>query len=123
MITVKRQSRIVLVSVLLVLLSVLPAKAAIVTQPFTSFGNGLVTVTFDWNENNGDVKRFECVNNSNFDAWFGVYLSGVLQYEKICPAQGTTVQVVAGTNLAWDTVDGGLIFGDYSFGAVWPYTP
>jgi hypothetical protein len=112
--------------VLTAALFVSPAKAAIVTLPFSSFGNGAVTVTFDYNEQNGDVKKFVCANASPYDAWFGVFYvdpntqAETLVYQKTCAANGTTTQVVAGLTLAWDTVDGGLNMGNYQFRARWP---
>jgi hypothetical protein len=121
--------RTTVVFVLLVILMTLApiARAEIINFPFTQLGGGQVTVTFDYEANNGDVKKFYCENSSPYDAWFGVYerIDGVyvLLYERVCPSNDTTVQVVAGTTLAWDTVDGGLIFGPYSFAAVWPYIP
>lgn len=121
-----RISGVVLVLAVL-LLSVVPAQAAIVTLEFASFGDGIVTVTFDYNQGNGNVLRFTCTNNSDFGARFRVLedVGGVLtlRYEKLCPAHGITVQNVAGTSLAWDLIDGGLIMGPFQFQAQWPWTP
>lgn len=88
-----RISGIVLVLAVL-LLAVAPASAAIVTLEFASFGNGIVTVTFDYNQGNGNVLRFTCTNNSDFGARFRVLedVGGALtlRYEKLCPAHGVT---------------------------------
>jgi len=116
----------VLIVVAVLTMAIAPAQAAIVTLDFASFGGGAVTVTFDYNENNGNVVRFTCTNNSIYNAWFGVYLvdpdtqAETLVYERTCVANDVTIQNVAGTTLAWDTVDGGLMMGNYQFRARWP---
>lgn len=116
---------VVILVVLSLVLSAPAAQAAIVTLEFASFGNGIVTVTFDYNQGNGNVLRFTCTNNSDFGARFRVLedVGGtvVLRYEKLCPAHGVTVQNVAGTSLAWDLIDGGLIMGPFQFQAQWPW--
>lgn len=121
-----RISGLVLVLAVL-LLAVAPASAAIDTLEFASFGDGIVRVTFDYNTNTGNVTKFTCTNNSDYPALFRVLedVGGtvVLRFEKLCPAHGVTVQNVAGTTVAWDLVDGGLMMGPYQFQAQWPSTP
>jgi len=100
--------------------------ATIDTMPFASFGNDAVTVTFDYNRISGDVKRFTCTNDSDYNAWFGIYLMDYeagteqLVYEKVCGAHSVVIQVCAGTTIEWDTVDGGIMMENYQFRARWP---
>lgn len=118
-----RISGLVLVLAVL-LLAVAPAQAAIETLEFASFGDGIVQVTFDYNTNNGNVVRFTCTNNSDFPALFRVLedVGGtqVLRYERACAAHSVVTQNVAGLTLTWDTVNGGLNMGPYTFQARWP---
>ena len=120
------RTRIALLALILLLVISSPAQAAIVTFEHSSFGDGIVTITFDYNTGNGNVLRFTCTNNSDFAASFRVYedVGGVqvLRYEKLCPGHTITIQNVAGTTLAWDLIDGGLMMGPYTFGARWPET-
>lgn len=113
--------------VLILALAVAPiAQAAIITLDFASFGSGAVVINFDYNQGNGNILRFRCINNSQYDAWFGVYdvdpNSGLetLLGERYCLAGQTIEQNVPGVSVAWDLVDGGLIMGDYQFRARWP---
>jgi hypothetical protein len=46
----------------LVVILAAPAHAAIVTMDFASFSNGAAVVNFDYNEGNGNILRFRCVN-------------------------------------------------------------
>lgn len=115
--------------VLVVLLaSVLPASAAIVTMEFASFNNGQAVVNFDYNTGNGNVLRFRCVNNSAYAVWFGVFrvdpITGqeTLLGERTCNAGQTLEQNVPGVSVQWDLIDGGLMMGNYQFRARWPAT-
>lgn len=69
----------VALAVVLALVVAPVAQAAIVTLDFASFGNGQVTVNFDYNQGNGNILRFRCINNSDQPAWFGVFLMDYTQ--------------------------------------------
>jgi hypothetical protein len=111
------------------------ASAAIVTLPHSSFANGLVRVEFDYNQGNGNVVRFRCINDSDQYAWFGVYLmdyaSGAetLVGERYCAPHETITQNVPGVSVAWACEyydnpdwppDCGLAMGNYQFRARYP---
>lgn len=120
------RTQIALLSLVLLLVLAAPAQAAIVTLEFASFDNGAALVNFDYNQGNGNVLRFRCINNAPNAVWFGVYLvdpiTGVetLLGERTCLAGETLVQNVPGVSVQWDLIDGGLIMGDYQFRARYP---
>lgn len=124
-----RLHKSVVLAVLLAMLVVVPAFASIVTLPFSSFGGGAVVINFDYNTGNGNVLRFRCINESDSAAWFGVYLmdyeagTETLVGERYCLAHETITQNVPGVSIAWDTVDGGIMMGNYQFRARYPATP
>jgi hypothetical protein len=116
------------VLVVLALVVAPAAQAAIVTLDFASFGSGAVVVNFDYNEGNGNVLRFRCINNSDQSAWFGVYLMDyttdppgeTLVGERVCLPHETITQNIPGVSMAWDLVDGGIMMGNYQFRARYP---
>lgn len=99
---------------------------AIVTLPFAEFANGQVLVTFDYNDGNGNVTKLHIDNQSAYAIKFTVYErtdaegTEVQRFVLTVPANTLKDQNVAGTTLAWDTVDGGLMMGPYRFEAQWP---
>lgn len=118
----------VALAVVLALVVAPVAQAAIVTLDFASFGNGQVTVNFDYNQGNGNILRFRCINNSDQPAWFGVFLMDYTQNppgetlvgQRTCAAHSTIEQNVPGVSMAWDLVNGGIMMGNYQFRARWP---
>lgn len=124
--TTKTRSVVVLAVLLLALIVAPVANAAIVTLDFASFGGGQVVINFDYNEGNGNVIRFRCINGSQYDAWFGIYLvdpithAETLVAERTCLANTTIEQNVPGVSMSWDLVNGGINMGNYQFRARWP---
>lgn len=99
---------------------------AIQTFTHSEYANGAVRLEFDWRDNTGEVIRFRCANNGTAALWGGVY--------EVDPVTGAETQLWTGTcqpgqtvtfpvsrfNLQWDTVDGGLIMGNYQIRTRYP---
>lgn len=129
--------RIFSLALALVLIAMLayPAQAAIITTPFSEFGDGAVVIEYDRNDGNGNVLRFRVINNSDQPAWLGVYdcpggsctllgetvVAGGVTFEQNVP--GVTVQWVCElydpAHPEWGE-DCGLQMADYVFQARWP---
>ena len=90
------------------------------TFPHSSFGGGAVQVEVDINTANWKVVKMRCVNNSIYGARATILESGVPVFEASAPANATTVWNVAGVQLAWDSVDGGIVMGNFVMQAQWP---
>lgn len=95
------------------------------TYQHSSFGGGAVRIEFDRNTANNRVSQVRCINNSAYAAAFRVFESGAQVYPAgggwaMAPANQTTSWNTGGITISWDTVDGGLLMGNYSFFAGWP---
>jgi hypothetical protein len=92
------------------------------TQTFriASFAADSVRVEIDVNNANWRVQKARCINDSDAALKIIVYELGTQIYTAIAPAQQTTEWNVNPFQLGWDSVDGGLILGNYSFGTQWP---
>jgi len=81
-----------------------------------------VTVEIIVQNVNWKVSAVRCVNNSEYAAAADILESGVLVFHAVAPAGQTTQWNVGGVQLGWDSIDGGIIMGDYVMQAQWPAT-
>lgn len=102
------------------------ASVAIETLVHSEYNNGAARLEFDYNQNTGDVSRFRCVNKSAYALWGGVFEvdpatgAETQLWEGTCQAGQTVSYPISKFKLMWDTVDGGLILGNYQMRARWP---
>lgn len=94
------------------------------TQTFqhSSFGEGQVIVEFDINDANWRMSQVRVINNSAYPLVARIYEAGVLRYTANAPANQTTSWNTTGVQLGWDSVNGGLMMGNYTMFAQWPGT-
>lgn len=90
------------------------------TFPFAEFGNGIVRVEIDVNDTNWRPSRVRCINNSTQPAAARILENGVEVFTATAPAGQTTTWNISGVQLGWDTVNGGLMMGNYALQAQWP---
>jgi len=90
------------------------------TYLHSTFGGNAVIVEIDINDANWRVSRVRCINNSLYAAEASIYNSGVLVYEASAPPGQTTQWNIAGVQLEWDSINGGIMMGNYTMNARWP---
>lgn len=90
------------------------------TFPFAAFGDGSVRVELDVNDANWRPSRVRCINNSAAAAVARILENGVEVFAATAPAGQTSTWNLSGIQLAWDTVNGGLMLGAYTVNARWP---
>ncbi len=90
------------------------------TFQFAEFGNGSVRVEIDVNDANWRPSRVRCINNSTVAAVARILENGVEVFAATAPAGQTTQWNISGVQLGWDTVNGGLMMGNYVIQARWP---
>lgn len=92
------------------------------TQTFTfaEFGDGAVRAEIDVNDANWRPARVRCINSSAFAAVARILENGVEMFAATAPAGQTTTWNISGVQLGWDSVDGGLMMGNYVLQARWP---
>lgn len=92
------------------------------TQTFrhSSFGSDQVIVEFDINDNNWRMSQVRVINKSTYSLVAQIYEAGVLRFTANAPAGQTTSWNTTGIQLGWDSVNGGLIMGNYTMSAQWP---
>jgi hypothetical protein len=86
---------------------------ATLTFEHSSFAGGIVRVEFDVNDANWRVSRVRCTNNSNLSAAAAILDSGVEAFTAVAPPNATTSWNVTGIQLGWDSVNGGIMMGNY----------
>ena len=90
------------------------------TFPHSSFGGGIVRVEVDINTANWKAVKMRCVNDSAHAASATILEGGAPVFEASAPANATTIWNVAGVQLGWDSVDGGIMMGNFVMQAQWP---
>lgn len=90
------------------------------TFPFAEFGNGIVRAEIDVNDANWRASRVRCINNSAWPVVARVLESGVEIFAATALANQTTQWNISAAQLGWDSVNGGLIMGNYVLQARWP---
>ncbi|MGW8177390.1 MAG: hypothetical protein ACWGQW_01120 [bacterium] len=82
------------------------------TQTYEHTRIGNMHVEFDVNTANWRICQVRCINNNDQPARFVVYELGVEIFNAIAPANQTTSWNTGGQQIAWDEIDGGIIWGD-----------
>lgn len=89
-------------------------------QTFPFCGVGGVVVEYDVNDANWRVSQVRCINDSDYPAVAEIYESGTLRFTATAPAHQTTSWNVTGVQLAYDSVNGGIMMGNYTMFCRWP---
>lgn len=91
------------------------------TQTFqhSSFGNGQVVVEIDVNDATWLLSRVRCINNSAHALAARVLSGGTEVWTGTAPAGQTTQWNVAGVQLGWDSVNSGIVMGNYVVQVRW----
>jgi len=90
------------------------------TFTHTVIAGGLVVLEFDVNDANWRMSQVRCINKSDKAAVGYIYEGTTLRYTANAPANQTTSWNTTGVQLGWDSVDGGLIMGNYTIQFNWP---
>lgn len=90
------------------------------TFVFAEFGGGIVRVEFDVNDANWRPSRVRCINNSAAALVARVLDGATDVFAATAPAGQTSTWNISGVQLGWDSVNGGLILGNYQIQARWP---
>lgn len=90
------------------------------TQTFIHTAVGAMRVEFDINDANWRMSQVRCINNSNQSAKAFIYEGGILVFSATAPANQTTSWNTSGIQLGWDSVDGGLMMGNYVMAIQYP---
>lgn len=89
------------------------------TFPYASFGE-LVRCELDVNDKTWRPSQVRVINNSASPLKARVLEAGAVVFEATAPAGQTTSWNISGVQLGWDSVNGGLMLGDYVLQAQWP---
>jgi hypothetical protein len=92
------------------------------TFPFSSFNNDSVKVEIDVNDTNWRPSKIRCINNSSYPLKSTILESGSVIFVATAPENQTTTWNISGVQLGWNTIDNGLILGNYEIQAQWPST-
>lgn len=92
------------------------------TQTFrhSSFNNEQVIVEFDINNVNWRMSQVRCINNSGSAARATILENGVQIFTAIALANQTTSWNTTGVQLGWDSVNGGIMMGNYVMQVQYP---
>ena len=90
------------------------------TFPCAAFADGAVQVEMDVNDATWRPSRVRCLNTSNRTAVAEIYRAGSLVFTETAPANQTTTWNISGVQLGWDSVNGGVLLGDYTVSVRWP---
>ena len=89
------------------------------TFPFGSYGDA-VRAEIDVNDATWRPSRVRCLNTSAYPLVATVYQAGNLVLTVTAPANQTSQFNISGAQLGWDSVNGGLLLGDYTLFTRWP---
>lgn len=81
---------------------------------------GQVRIEFDVNDANWRVSQMRCINNSIYQARATILESGTIRFTAVAPANRTSSWNVTGVQLGWDSINGGIMMGNYVMLARWP---
>ena len=92
------------------------------TQTFqhSSFGGGIVRVEYDVNDANWRVSQVRCINNSDQPCTATSLERGIQRFQATAPAKQTTTWNTTGIQLGWDSVNGGIMMGNYVMQVQYP---
>lgn len=84
-------------------------------------GNDEVIISLDINNANWRVQKanVDATNSPVYGVRVIVKQAGSVIWEDVAPAGEVTTWNTAPFQLGWDSVNGGLILGDYEFGVQW----